>query len=96
MVECKFCERCGAKIGDEFNTDYFAYIRMKYCPECKEQVKREQTAERVKRLRRRTREINKAKSEQLELLKEENEILRRRIIMMREHLDNIPADEQRY
>lgn len=87
MNEKKYCERCGKIIGDAYETDFFAYIRMKYCSDCKEIVKREQTAERVKRLRRRTREINKAKSEQLELLREENEMLRLRIIRMRENMD---------
>ena len=38
-------------------------------------------------LRRKTREINKAKSEQLALLREENEMLRRRIIGIREQID---------
>ena len=87
MNEKKYCERCGKIIGDAYNTDFFAYIRMKYCPGCKEIVKREQTAERVKRLRRRTREINKARNDQLELLREENEMLRLRIIRMRENME---------
>mgnify|MGYP003291365525 CR=1 FL=1 len=87
MNEKKYCERCGKIIGDAYNTDFFAYIRMKYCSDCREIVNKEQTAERVKRLRRRTREINKAKSDQLELLKEENEMLRLMIIKMREQLD---------
>ena len=41
MNEKKYCERCGKIIGDAYNTDFFAYIRMKYCPGCKEIVKRD-------------------------------------------------------
>ena len=87
MTEKKYCERCGKLIGDAYNTDFFAYIRMKYCSECKVNVKREQDALRMKRLRRETREINKARKEQLELLKEENEMLRLQIIRMRENME---------
>ena len=72
MTEKKHCERCGKLIGDAYETDFFAYIRMKYCDECKVQVRREKNAQQMKELRRKTREINKAKSEQLELLREEN------------------------
>lgn len=87
MTEIKKCERCGKLIGDAYETNYFAYIRMKYCSDCKIQVKREQDAQRMRDLRRKTREINKAKGEQLALLREENEMLRRRIIGMREQID---------
>lgn len=87
MTEKKYCERCGKLIGDAYNTDFYAYIRMKYCSSCKVIAKREQDALRMKKLRRETREINKARKEQLELLREENELLRRRVIMMREQLD---------
>lgn len=87
MTEKKYCERCGKLIGDAYNTDFFAYIRMKYCSDCKVKVRREKNAERMKRLRRETREINNARKEQLELLREENEMLRLRIIRMRENMD---------
>ena len=87
MTEKKYCERCGKLIGYAYETDCFAYIRMKYCDECKIQVRREKNAQRMKELRRKTREINKAKSEQLELLREENEMLRLRIIRMREDIE---------
>lgn len=87
MTEIKKCECCGKLIGDAYETNYFAYIRMKYCSDCKIQVKREQDAQRMRDLRRKKREINKAKNEQLALLREENEMLRLRIIKMREQLD---------
>lgn len=87
MDEIKKCEKCGKIIGDAYDTDFFAYIRMKYCPECKVIVRREQNAQRMKDLRRKNRELNKAKGEQLELLRKENELLRLNIIRMREQLD---------
>ena len=87
MIEKKYCERCGKLIGDAYETDFFAYIRMKYCDECKVQVRREKNAQRMKDFRRKNREINKAKNEQLELLKEENEMLRLQIIRMRENME---------
>lgn len=86
MTERKFCERCGRLIGDAYNTNYYAYIRMKYCPACKEKVTKEQTALRVKALRNRKKQKDKFRDEQLELLKEENELLRKNIVRMREQL----------
>ncbi len=93
MTEKKYCERCGKLIGDAYNTDFFAYIRMKYCSDCKGIVKSEQDAQRMRDLRRKNRELNKAKNEQLKLIKEENEMLQEKnrmlrleIIRMREHL----------
>lgn len=86
MNERKYCERCGRLIGDAYNTDFFAYIRMKYCSECKVKVKREQDAKRMQMLRKKNREINKARNEQLVLLQEENELLRKNIIRLREQL----------
>lgn len=91
MKEKKYCERCGKLIGDAYETDYFAYIRMKYCSDCKAKVKGEQDAQRMKDLRRKTRELNKARKEQLELLREENEMLRRKIVRLREEEDSTYA-----
>ena len=45
MTEKKYCERCGKLIGDAYETDFFAYIRMKYCSDCKVKVRREKNAE---------------------------------------------------
>lgn len=84
MTETKKCQRCGITIGDAYSTDYYAYIRMKYCPECKKSVANMQAAERMRNMRRRTRELNKARKERVELLEEENELLRKRIIELRE------------
>lgn len=39
MQEFKYCEVCGKLIGDAYNTDWYAYIRMKYCKECAKKMK---------------------------------------------------------
>lgn len=78
------CSRCGAWIGN-INGDgnFFALIRTKYCPDCREPAKREtnRLAQRAKRLRdRRQKQLIKTKCE---LLEEENELLRKRIKELR-------------
>lgn len=78
----KLCERCkGAVISNihNDNCDYYRHISVKYCDTCREIVKREQTAERMRKLRARRREENKARDKQLELLKKENELLKENI-----------------
>lgn len=84
MTEIKKCQRCGTVIGDAYNTDYYAYIRIKYCDECRRTVTNIQTAERMRNFRARNRAVNKAKNEKIKLLEEENELLRARIIKLRE------------
>ena len=87
MSDKKYCEHCGKLIGDAYETDFYAYIRMKYCSDCKDDVRREKNAQRMKELRRKNREVNKARKEQLELLREENQLLRANIIRLREQLE---------
>ena len=84
MTEIKKCQRCGTVIGDAYNTDYYAYIRMKYCPECKKTVTNIQAAERMKKFRHKNRMMNKAMKDRVQLLEQENELLRQRIIQLRE------------
>ncbi len=84
MNDIKYCQRCGAVISDLNTADYFSHIRIKYCRRCAEQVEREQTAVRVAALRRRKKQKDKFRDEQLILLQEENELLRKNIIRLRE------------
>jgi len=84
MTETKKCQRCGTVIGDAYSTDYYAYIRMKYCPECKKTVTNMQAAERMKKFRYKNRMMNKAMKDRVQLLEEENELLRKRIVQLRE------------
>lgn len=88
MDDVKTCVRCGAVIAYECTADWYAYIRMKYCDTCREEVTRKQTAERMRRLRKRRRLENAERKTQLELLKEENELLRRRVQQLRERTEH--------
>lgn len=88
MIEnIKYCCRCGAKISDINTADYYSHIRIKYCPECRDAAEQEQTALRVKALRKRRRAKNKLLDERLQLLEQENELLRNRVIELREETE---------
>ena len=84
MNDIKYCQRCGMKISDLNTADYFSHIRIKYCPQCAKKVEHEQTAARVAALRKRKKQKDKYRDEQLVLLREENELLRKNIIRLRE------------
>lgn len=82
----KFCVMCGRLISDldDPATDYFRHIRLKYCPVCRETAEHLQGVDRVKRYRERKRKRDKERDTQLDLLKEENELLRKRIEQLRD------------
>ncbi|MCQ2053348.1 MAG: hypothetical protein MJZ03_05390 [archaeon] len=82
IPQIKRCERCYIIISDASRADWYSHIRIKYCDECREIVRREKAAARVKQLRERKREnekLTKAKIKNLEL---ENEILRKKLEIM--------------
>lgn len=83
MPEIKCCRRCGKEISNVYIADYYSHIRILYCPACKKQVSREQAAQRMSELRKRRRVKNQYRDEQLELLKEENALLRKSILKLR-------------
>lgn len=84
MTDRKFCKRCGTMISDINNTDWYRHMSVKYCSVCRKESDRQKTALRVYKLRQRKKEKDKFRDEQLELLKVENELLRERIISLRE------------
>jgi len=84
MNDIKYCQRCGAIISDLNTADYFSHISIKYCSQCAEKVNREKTAARMAALRKRKKQKDKYRDEQLILLQEENELLRKNIIRLRE------------
>ena len=53
----KRCQECGRGLVID---DWYSYIRTKYCPACAAAVKRRQNAERMRQLRRITRQKNSA------------------------------------
>lgn len=79
MQSFKRCEQCGQIIAREETTDYYAYIRLKYCRPCAADVHRRQNAAYMRRLRAQRREAHKLTAEQNVLLKTENELLRQAI-----------------
>lgn len=94
MNEIKYCERCRCVISVLEYADYYAHIRVKYCGPCAKIVEREQTAQRMRELRKRKKQQNKQRDIKLDLLieenelqKQENELLRKSIIALRERLE---------
>lgn len=79
MQSVKRCAQCGAIIAREETADYYAYIRLKYCRPCAQDVHRRQNAEYMRRLRAQRREAHKLTADQNELLRRENELLRQSI-----------------
>ena len=91
MTDIKRCKRCGKIISDVNSSDWYSHIRIEYCDVCRKQSDREKTAIRVAKLRERKRQKDKFRDRELELMKErnqllqeENEILRQRLIKLRE------------
>lgn len=78
------CDRCGSFIGN-INGDgnFFALIRTKYCPACKEPVRRDQSRLAQKAKRQRDKQARKLTDERLKLLAEENNLLREQIKNLR-------------
>lgn len=82
MQNVKMCVRCNAAIISNIhneNTDFYRHIRVKYCDQCRPIVKREQTAARVRKLKARKKAEAKLTKDRLELLEQENEVLRKNI-----------------
>ena len=86
MKEIKYCENCGLIISNIENSDYFSHISIKYCPDCSKKIEREKPAARVAALRKRKKIKDKFRDEQLILLQQQNELLEKRIIQLREEI----------
>ena len=86
MKEIKYCQNCGLIISNIENSDYFSHISIRYCPDCAKKIEREKTAARVAALRKRKKIKDKFRDEQLVLLQQENDLLQKRIIQLREEI----------
>lgn len=84
MEDVKRCQVCGKVISVAEETDYYRHIRIKYCDYCRDTAVRLQTAARVARLRERKKQKDALRDEQLHLLVQENELLRERVMQLRE------------
>lgn len=81
-VICEGCRTILGNINGDYN--YFRMIRLKYCPECKLDADRQRKAEWARERRRVERQKKKLESEKLKLLEQENELLRKRIMELKE------------
>ncbi len=88
MTDIKYCKRCGDKISDISTTDWYRHLSVKYCEICRKESDREKTALRVYNLRQRKKQKDKFRDEKLALLEEENELLRKRVLQLRESVMN--------
>lgn len=105
MNNVKVCIRCNLKLISNMNfdtCDYYRHLSVKYCDECREIVKREKNAEAVKRYRKRKKAERTAKQERADILKAENEMLRRNysqlcdaVSILRRELEQIKAEADR-
>lgn len=95
MTDLKYCKMCGTLISNanDDSTDYFRHIALKYCPACRKLSDQQKTALRVYNLRQRKKQKDKFRDEQLillnqqvEMMKEENELLRQKIMQLREDI----------
>lgn len=90
MHNFKMCERCNNAVISNLNSptaDYYRHLSVKYCDKCREIVKREQTAERVKRYRRRKKLETRAEQTRLELLERENELMKENYVQLCEKIE---------
>lgn len=94
LENVKRCTMCGKIISDlnDETTDYYRHIRLKYCPTCRETAEHLQGVDRVRRYRERKRQQDKARDDQLQLLQEENELLRQRVAQLRESITEPPEE----
>lgn len=88
MTDIKYCKRCGTMISDISTTDWYRHLSVKYCEICRKESDREKTALRVYNLRQRKKQKDKFRDEKLALLEEENELLRKRVLQLRESVMN--------
>lgn len=73
------CNRCGITLGNYNVGDYFSLIRLKYCPACRAAATKEQRRVWAQNRRVHDRLVKKQEKDNLNLLREENELLRERI-----------------
>ena len=77
----KRCQRCGARISTD---DYYKFIRIKDCTSCAEDVHREQTANWIRELRRKTREEHDLTRQLCKAQQDEIGRLRQLLVIQRE------------
>lgn len=87
MNNVKMCARCNAVLISNLNNpnaDYYRHLSIKYCDSCREIVKRDQAAQRVRRYRQRKKRSEAVQTRNTDLLIAENEQLEKQIALMSE------------
>lgn len=84
LPKVKKCVVCGRMIAMEETTDYYRYIRLKYCPSCAKNIHRMQNANRMSLKRHEARTRIKLCGEINTELVTENDLLRAQLIRLRE------------
>ena len=74
------CDKCGVYIGNYLTDDYYRLIKVKYCPKCKTEVRKEN--QRIYKHDRRfyQKQAHKELKKQIKLLTEQNSLLVKQII----------------
>lgn len=92
MCHIKLCERCCKCISNiHLDDDYYRHLSVKYCDECRVIVKREQTAERMRRLRQRKKQEEKEIQTKLDILQAENKIMLENYVILCQHIDKLKS-----
>lgn len=96
MTGDKFCSVCTCWIGNYVTGEtpsgtksYYSIIRSKYCDGCRPMMINQQTQLRLHNLRQRQKQIHKAEQTKLDLLQQENELLRQYVKELREQIQEM-------
>lgn len=81
MTDKKYCLICGKLISDinDPTCNYYRHIKIRYCSYCKETMRTIQNRQNQRQYRQNNKAINKLKNDRIQLLQEENAILRQRL-----------------
>lgn len=80
----KYCERCYKKISDAYTSDWYSHIRIMYCDECRDIVRKEKAAERIRKLREKNKIKEQEKKAYVKDLELEIEVLRGKVKILME------------
>lgn len=75
----KKCVICGVPISNEFETSWYRHIRIMYCDQCREEVKRIKNADRVRKFKKKQKKQLEVDEKKIKNLEDENRILRERL-----------------
>lgn len=92
----KYCKFCGKYLGDTVTCidgngneiDYYSIIALKYCRPCAKMAREQSNCINLHNYRQRQKAIKKAEKTRLELLEEENDLLRKQIMQLRNDIYN--------